>query len=188
MAVTVKNIVLWRTEVEDQPGALSSVLAPLNEVGTDLQIVMGYGYPGGGHKASVDVSPVSGRKSTAAASKVGLAASAIPTLLVQGDNWPGLGHAITQAIAEAGINISFLVAQVIAAQFSAVIGFSNEAASKQAAALIKKAVKKIEKEFASPDPEADPAGEAPVRRSRIVVLCRKKCDATLKTFCDDDLS
>jgi len=99
MAVTVKKIVLWRTEVEDKPGVLSSVLAPLNEVGTDLQIVMGYGYAGGGHKAAIEVGPVSGRKSTAAASKAGLAASAIPTLLVQGDNWPGLGHALAQAIA-----------------------------------------------------------------------------------------
>ena len=74
-----------------------------------------------------------------------MAASAIPTLLVQGDNRPGLGHAIAQAIAEAGINVTFLVAQVIGTRFSAVMGFEDEAASKQATTLIKKAVKKIEK-------------------------------------------
>ena len=143
MAVSVKKVTLWRTEVENKPGALSSVLAPLAEAGADLQVVMGYRYHGDEHKAAIEVCPVSGRKSTAAASKAGLAASAIPTLLVQGDNRPGLGHAIAQAVAEAGINVTFLVAQVIDARFSAVMGFEDEAASKQATTLIKKAVKKV---------------------------------------------
>ena len=94
---------------------------------------------------SIEVCPVSGKKSTTAASKAGLAASAIPTLLVQGDNKPGLGHAIAQAIADEGINVAFLVAQVIDKQFSAVMGFEDEAASEAAAKLIKKAVKKAKK-------------------------------------------
>ena len=112
MAVTVKKVTLWRTEVANKPGALSGVLAPLAEAGADLQVVMGYHYHGAGGRAVIEVCPVSGKKSTTAASKAGLAASAIPTLLVQGDNQPGLGHAIAQAIAEAGINVTFLVAQV----------------------------------------------------------------------------
>jgi hypothetical protein len=141
MAISVKKIVVWRTDVEDKPGALSSVLAPLAEVGADLQVVMGFRYHGGEHKAAIEVSPVSGKKSTTAASKVGLAASAIPTLLVQGDNRPGLGHSIAQAIAEAGINVTFLVAQVIESRFSMVMGFEDEAASKQATTIIKKAAK-----------------------------------------------
>ena len=102
---------------------------------------MGYRYPGDGNKAAVEVCPIAGRKAAAAARKAGLAASTIPTLLVQGDDEPGLGHAIAQSIAEAGINASFLVAQVIDARFSAVIGFDNEAASQQASRLIKKTVK-----------------------------------------------
>ena len=145
MAVSIKKVTLWRTEVENKPGALSSVLAPLAEAGADLQVVMGYHYHGAGDKAAIEVCPVSGKKSTAAASKAGLAASAIPTLLVQGNNRPGLGHAIAQAIADEGINVAFLVAQVIDTRFSAVMGFEDEAASKQATTLIKKAVKKIEK-------------------------------------------
>jgi len=110
-----------------------------------VQVVMGYHYHGAADKAVVEVCPISGKKSTAAASKAGLAASTIPTLLVQGNNKPGLGHAIAQAVAEAGINVTFLVAQVINKRFSAVMGFEDEAASKHATTLIKKAVKKIEK-------------------------------------------
>jgi hypothetical protein len=145
MALSIKKVTLWRTEVENKPGALSSVLGPLAQAGADLQVVMGYRYPGGERKAAIEVCPVSGKKSTTAASKAGLAASAIPTLLIQGDNRPGLGHAIAQAIAEAGINVTFLVAQVVDTRFSAVMGFEDEAASKQATTLIKRAVKKIEK-------------------------------------------
>jgi hypothetical protein len=145
MAVTVKKITLWRTEVQNKPGALSGVLAPLAEAGRDLQVVMGYHYHGVPDKAVVEVCPISGKKSTAAASKAGLAASTIPTLLVQGNNKPGLGHAIAQAIAEAGINISFLVAQVIDKRFSAVMGFEDETSSERATRLIKKAVKKTKK-------------------------------------------
>jgi hypothetical protein len=143
MAISVKKVTLWRTEVENKPGALSSVLAPLAEVGADLQVVMGYRYHDEQNKAAIEICTVSGKKPAIAASKAGLAASDIPTLLVQGDNRPGVGHAIAQAMAEAGINVMFLVAQVIDARFSAVMGFEDEPASQQATALIKKAVKKV---------------------------------------------
>jgi len=145
MALSVKKVTLWRTEVENKPGVLSSVLAPLAEVGADLQVVMGYRYADEENKAAIEICTISGKKPTAAASKAGLVASDIPTLLVHGDNRPGVGHAIAQAVAEAGINVTFLVAQVIDARFSAVMGFENEEASKQATVLIKKGVKAIEK-------------------------------------------
>jgi hypothetical protein len=141
MAVSVKKIVLWQTHVEDKPGTLSGVLAPLAEAGTDLQVVMGYHLHGQPGSARVEVAPVTGKKATTAAGKARLSAAMIPALLVQGDNRPGLGHAIAETIAAAGINITFLVAQVISGQFSAVIGLPDEAAAKQVTTLIKKAAK-----------------------------------------------
>ena len=141
MTVTVKKITLWRSEVQNKPGALGKVLAPLAEAGADLQVVMGYRHPGDESKAAIEVSPLTGKKSLAAAKAAGLAASSIPTLLVEGDNRPGLGSAISQAIAGAEINLSFLVAQVVGARFSAVIGFENEEASRKASSLIKKVAK-----------------------------------------------
>jgi hypothetical protein len=138
MATTVKKITLWRGEVDNKRGALNKVLSPLADVGADLQVVMGYRYPGNGKKAAIEVCPVSGKRAMAAARGAGLSASSIPTLLVEGDNRPGLGRAIAQAIAESGINIGFLVAQVIGKKFSAVIGFDDEAACRKATSLIKK--------------------------------------------------
>ena len=139
MAVTVRKIVLWRSEVENRPGVLAHALEPLASAGADLQVVMGYRYPGVESKAAIEVYPVSGKKSTAAAQAAGLSASPIPTLLVQGDNKPGLGHAMAGAIADAGINTSFLVAQVIGRRYSAVYGFETEDDARKAASLIKKA-------------------------------------------------
>jgi len=139
MAVTVKKITLWRTEVENRPGVLAQVLEPLANAGTDLQAVMGYRYPGNESKAAIEVYPVAGRKSVAAARAAELNATSIPTVLIEGDNKPGLGFAIARALGDAGVNLGFMVAQVIGRRYSAIIGFDNEEDARRAAPLIKKA-------------------------------------------------
>jgi hypothetical protein len=58
---------------------------------------------------------------------------------VQGDNRPGLGHRIARALADAGLNIAFLVAQVVGRKYSAVFGFESPADADQAVKLIRKA-------------------------------------------------
>jgi hypothetical protein len=139
MPVTVKNISLWRKEVENQVGTLAQTLEPVSKAGANLHVLMGYRYPGDGTKAAIELYPVAGKKATAAALEAGLSASSIPTLLVEGDDRPGLGLAIAQALAGAGINLTFFVAQSIGRKFSAVVGFETEAGAKTAAPLIKKA-------------------------------------------------
>jgi hypothetical protein len=155
MALTVKKATLWRREVENKPGMLAQVLEPLAKAGTDLQVVMGYRYPGNESKAAIELYPVSGKKGGTAAQATGLSASSIPTLLVQGDNKPGLGAVTARALADAGINMSFLVAQVIGRRYTAVFGFETEADASKAATLIKKAATAKKKS----------AGKMPPRRS-----------------------
>jgi hypothetical protein len=139
MPVSVKNISLWRREVGNQIGTLAQTLEPVTKAGANLRVLMGYRYPGNESRAAIEVYPVSGKKVSAAATGAGLEASSIPTLLVEGDDKPGLGLAIAQAIAGAGVNMTFFVAQVIGRKYSAVIGFGSEADAKAAAPLIKKA-------------------------------------------------
>jgi hypothetical protein len=139
MPVTVKKILLWRKEVDNQAGALARTLEPLAKAGADLHVVMGYRYPGNEAKAVIELHPVAGKKVTAAAEQAGLAASSIPTLLVEGDNKPGLAQRIAQVVADASINLSFLVAQVLGKRFVATIGFETEADATKASGLIKKA-------------------------------------------------
>ena len=138
MPVTVKKVALWRRELENRPGALAAVLEPLARAGTDLHVAMGYRFPGNESRAAVEVAPVTSRKTTAAAQGAGLRPSDIPTLIVAGDNRPGLGFALSQAMADAGINMAFLVAQAVGRRYSAVFGFESDADADRAAAIIKK--------------------------------------------------
>lgn len=139
MAVSVKQITLWRSEVGNRPGILASALGPLAEAGADLRVVMAYRFPGDESRAAVELYPVSGKKAQAAARRAGLSASGIPTLLVEGDDRPGIGAAMTRSMAQAGINLAFFVAQVVRRRYAAVIGFDSPADAKKAAPLLRKA-------------------------------------------------
>jgi len=145
MAVTVKRITLWRADVEDRPGTLARTLEPLAEAGADLRVVMGYRMPQTPERSAIELHPVSGKRATAAAQQAGLAASDIPCLLVEGDNRPGLGAAMARGLGDAGINIAFLIAQVIGRKFTAVVGFADEAAAGAATKVIKTAAAKTGK-------------------------------------------
>ncbi|MBV9303224.1 MAG: hypothetical protein JOY62_01615 [Acidobacteriaceae bacterium] len=139
MAVTVKPIKLWRKEIENKPGELAQTLEPLARAGADLQIVMGYRYPGHEERAAIELHPIESKKLSSTATAAGLHDASIAALLVEGDNRPGLGHGITEALARAGINLDFLVAHVMGRRYSAVLGFDNQADLKKATPLIKKA-------------------------------------------------
>ncbi len=138
MAVSVKAIKLWRSEIANQPGTLAKVLAPLAQAGSDLQLLMGYRYHGNETRAAVELFPVTGKKQAVAAQAAGLRMSSEPALLVEGDNKRGAAHAISAAIADAGINVSFVVAQVVGRRFSAVFAFKTDEDARKAATLIKK--------------------------------------------------
>ncbi|MGH9366875.1 MAG: hypothetical protein ACRD3M_04285 [Thermoanaerobaculia bacterium] len=138
MAVKVKSITLWRRDVPNQPGMLAAALEPLARTGASLQVVMGYRYPGDESRGAIELYPVSGKKAAAAAQAAGLTASSIPTLVAAGDDAPGLGHAMTKALADAGINLTFFVAQVLGRKWTAILGFENDADAKKAAGLIRK--------------------------------------------------
>lgn len=142
MAVTVKKVVLWRTEVSNQSGELARVLEPLAESRTNLRVVMGYGQPGEAGRAVIELFPVTGKRPTAAAKAAGLSASPIACLLTEGDDRPGLGRDMARAIADAGVNIAFLVAETVGRKFSAVFGFASEDDAAKAQKAIKRAAKK----------------------------------------------
>jgi hypothetical protein len=140
MAVSIRKITLWRTEVEHRPGALADLLEPLASAGADLQIVMGYRIPGRKDRAVIEVAPVGTRKAARAAQVGGLAPGGAPTLLVLGDIRPGLANRIARALADSGVNIAFLVAQVVGRRYSAVFGFPSEADLDKAVDRIRTAV------------------------------------------------
>jgi hypothetical protein len=119
MTLSIKKITLWRGKIPHRPGALSEVLEPLAAGRANLEILMGYREPGDTMNAVVELWPVSGRKITEAVGGV------------------GLGHTIARALSESGINLAFLVAQVVGRQYSAVFGFENDADAARAVKLIR---------------------------------------------------
>ncbi|MBI4532781.1 MAG: hypothetical protein HY711_02450 [Candidatus Melainabacteria bacterium] len=138
MAVTVKKAVLWRRELDNQPGTLAEALRPLANARVNLQVMMGYVLPGDRTKAALEIYPVAGKKAEAAATSGGLQpATAIYSLVVQGDDRVGIGHEIADCLARAGVNISFAVMEVIGKKYSGVFGFDTEQAAHKAAELIK---------------------------------------------------
>lgn len=136
MAARIKKVTLWRTEVQERAGALADVLEPLAAAKADLQAVMGYRLPGERSRAVIELWPVTGKKPTAAAEGAGLRPSSIPALVVEGANKSGIGHKTARAVADAGISMTFLVAQVVGRRYSAVLGFDSDEACTRAAKLI----------------------------------------------------
>src|SRR5437763_1907138 len=94
--------------------------------------------PAGIRRTGTLATPVPGAGATAAAGQAGLAASDIPCLLVEGDNRAGWGAEMARALADAGINIAFLMAQVIGRRFAVAIGFEDDAAAAEAMKMIRK--------------------------------------------------
>jgi hypothetical protein len=140
VAVSSRKVTLWRTQVQHRPGALAELLEPLAAAGADLQTVMGYRIPGQKDRAVVEVAPIGTRRVAQAAERGGLAPGGAPTLLVLGDNRPGLANRIARALAESGVNIAFLVAQVVGRRYSAIFGFESEADLDKASDRIRAAV------------------------------------------------
>jgi hypothetical protein len=140
MAIRIRKLTLWRTEVPHCPGALAELLDPLSAAGADLQVVMGYRLPGERSRAVVEIAPINSRRPALAAEKSGLVPGGAPTLQVLGDNRPGLANRIARALADSHVNIAFLVAQVVGNRYSAVFGFENEGDLDKAADRIRAAV------------------------------------------------
>lgn len=137
MSVRITPITLWRAEVDNQPGMLAQTLGPLAAAGADLQVVMGYRLPGDRARAAIEVFPLSGAKALSAAQAAGLSEAAISALHVEGDNRAGLGHVMAKALADAGINIGFFLAQVLGGRHTTVIGFESREDADRAVPLIK---------------------------------------------------
>lgn len=138
MAVTVKKAILWRKELKNRAGTLAESLKPFADASANLQVVMGYVFPGDHNRAALEVYPVSGAKAEKAASAAGMSAfPEITCLIVQGEDRVGLGYEIANAIGKAAINVNFACIQVIAGRYTGIFGFHSEKDADKATQLIK---------------------------------------------------
>jgi hypothetical protein len=98
---------------------------------------MAYRVPGKDSQAVVELYPIAGKRAMVRAKASGLVPADIPALLVQGTNRAGIGFATTTAFAEAGINLAFLVTQVIGTRFASIYGFDSDTDRRRAIEILK---------------------------------------------------
>lgn len=183
MAVTVKKAVLWRRQLENRPGTLAEGLKPFADAGVNLQIVMGYTFPGDSKRAALEVYPVSNAKAEKAARAAGLSSTeGIPCLVVEGNDRAGLAYDVAHAMAQSGINLSFAVMQVAAKRYQAVFGFDSEKGANAAASLIKAADKRKSSTAKKKDkakPAAKKAAKKPARKAAKTVVKKSAAKKTV---------
>lgn len=142
MPLTVKKEDVWAGEIDDRPGALSSVLQALASAGADLHAVIARRQPDKPGAGVVFLTPVKGKKVQDAAKSVGLAPAAnIANLRVEGPDRPGIGSRIMRAIADAGVNVRGVSAMTLGNKFIAYIGMDSAEDAAKAAKAIKAADK-----------------------------------------------
>lgn len=140
MAVTVKRATLWNTQTSNTPGSLAASLSPLAEGNVNLDLVMGYSHPDKAG-ATIEVFPVDGAASQRAARRAGYRKSGFPCVAITGENRVGLGRQIASALAEAGININFFIAQVVRNEYTGMFSFEAESEADLAVKIIRQALK-----------------------------------------------
>ena len=132
MSITVRKVVVWRTEVQNRPGEMARALEPL--AGHDLDLVIGY------QGNVIDVAPVVGRKAVTAAESAGFEPRPMSMILVEGENHPGIGFTAARALGDARMSMDSVVGQVVGRKCQVLFGFASAADVTRAATLIRKAL------------------------------------------------
>ena len=137
MSLKVTKADVWAGEIRDVPGGLAEALETLSQGGGSLQFLIARRNDKETGTGKVFLTPVSGKKSTDAANRAGLARAGMGTLRVEGADRRGLGGKIARAIADAGVNVRGVSAAVIGSKFVAYIGLDSDADATTAAKALK---------------------------------------------------
>jgi hypothetical protein len=139
VALNVTRADVWAAGIEDRPGGLAGKLAALAEAGAQLEFVIARRAserPGAG---VVFLTPLKGAVQIRAAKKAGFEKTeSLHSLRVEGPDQPGLGAKITQALAQAGINLRGLSAAAIGRRCVVHLALDSTADAAKAARLLKR--------------------------------------------------
>jgi len=139
MAMDVSRVDVWVAGMKDKPGALADKLAALADAGANLAFVLARRAPDKPGTGVVFLAPLSGRKQLAAGKKAGFHKSrSLHSVRAQGPDKPGLGARMTQALADAGMNLRGLSATTIGRRCTVYFAFDTSADAAKAARLLKK--------------------------------------------------
>ena len=131
--MTVRKVVAFTAEVQDQPGVLAEMAQPIADAG--INILALYGGPKGEGKAVVCCVPDDPAKLRALAAEGGVAVQEHEHLLVEGDDRPGVGASVARKLAGAGVNIQAIIGTTTGGKFLLCIRVAPEDIDKAAAAI-----------------------------------------------------
>ena len=135
----VERVDVWAATIEDKPGGLAKILNGLRDAGADLDFVIARRAPEKPGTGVVFVTPLRGDREVAAASTLGFnVTSSLKSLRIEGENKPGVASALTNRLADAGINLHGLSAAVIGTKFIIYISLDNAEDAAKAAKILKK--------------------------------------------------
>ena len=139
MKLDVERVTVWIAKLKDTPGMLSEKLVQLAGSGADLEFVFARRSPEKPGTGVAFIAPIQGTKQINAAKKAGFKkGERLFALKVTGSNKVGMGAAITQALADAGISIQGFSAHVVGRKFILHLAFATTADATKAAAIIRK--------------------------------------------------
>jgi hypothetical protein len=126
MKLKVTLVDVWVASIEDRPGGLAGKLAALAEAGANLEFVVARRAPDKPGTGVVFLAPIKGAARERAAQAAGFAkAAGLHEVRVEGQDKPGLGAKITQALAVAGLNLRGLSAAAIGRRCIVYLAFDS---------------------------------------------------------------
>ena len=135
MKLDISRVIVWSCKLADQPGALARKLNALTAAGANLDFLLVRRTQKG--KGVVYVAPITGPRQIRAAHQVGLGKDgAIAVLRVSGSDRPGVGAAITETLAEAGLNIAGMSTTSSGRSFIAYVAFDSATDAARARRLL----------------------------------------------------
>ena len=139
MKLDVSRTDTWAAVIDDRPGGLADKLAALATAGANLEQIIARRAPEQRGSGVVFVTPLKGAKQIKAAEAAGFQKTdSLHTLRVEGADKPGVGLKLTQALAQAGINLRGLSAAALGKRYVSYLALDTAADAAKAAAALKK--------------------------------------------------
>lgn len=137
MPVKVTPVEYWSRKIEDRAGGAAEVLGPLARAKVNLEFALARRTPEEPGKGILYVAPVKGARAEGAARGAGLGKADLAGLRVEGENRPGAGHAIAEALGRAGISFRGLAAAGVGRRYVCYLAFDRAEDARRAAEVLK---------------------------------------------------
>lgn len=131
--MTVRKATQFSVSVEDKPGKLAETTKALSEAGINLIALAGW--TEGEGKGVIACIPEDPDKLRALECSDGCQPKETEVIVVEGDDKLGVAHAVSQKIADAGVNVKDCIIQAAGCRYQAVIHVDPAEVDKVVAAL-----------------------------------------------------